>query len=83
MLVTATAKRLHSKNDLKISINEHLIHFVNSCKYLGVILDPCLNMKEHLQKTLKSAAVRIKLLKRIRQSLTSHAAESIYKAIAL
>ena len=46
-------------------------------KYLGVLLDPCLNMKEHLQKTLKSAAARIKLLERMRQSLTSHAAESI------
>ena len=25
----------------------------NSYKYLGVLLDPSLNMKEHLQKTLK------------------------------
>ena len=40
-------------------------------------------MKEHLQKTLKSATARITLLKRMRQSLTSHAAESIYKAIVL
>ena len=77
-MLFGTAKRLHSKNDLKIWINEHLIHFVNSYKYLGVLLDPCLNMKEHLQKTLKSAAARIKLLERMRQSLTSHAAESIY-----
>ena len=74
---------MHSKNDLKIWMNEHLIHFVNSYKYLGVLLDPSLNMKEHLQKTLKSAAARIKLLKRMRQSLTSHAAESIYKTIVL
>ena len=32
---------------------------------------------------LKSAAVRIQLLKRMRQSLTGHAAELIYKAFVL
>ena len=82
-MLFGTAKRLHSKSDLKIWMNEHLIHFVSGYKYLGVLLDPSLNMKEHLHKTLKSAAARIKLLKRMRQSLTSHAAESIYKAIVL
>ena len=64
-------------------MNDRLIQFVSGCKYLGVFFDPSLNMKEHLKKTLKSAAVRIKLLKRMRQSLTSHAAQSIYKAIIL
>ena len=64
-------------------MNEHLIRLENSYKYLGVLLDPSLDMKEHLQKTLKSGAARIKLLKRMRQSLTIHAAESIYKAIVL
>ena len=82
-MVFGTAKRLHSINDIKIWMNEHSIHVVNSYKYLGVILDASLNMNEHLQKTLKSAAARIKLLKRMRTSLTSHAAESIYKAIVL
>ena len=82
-MLFGTANRLHSKNGLKIWMNDHLIHFVNSYKYPGVLLDPILNMKEHFQKTLKSVAARIKLLKRMRQSLTSHAAESIYKAIVL
>ena len=80
-MLFGTAKRLHSINDLKMWMNEHLIHAVNSYKYLGVILDASLNMNEHLQKTLKSAAAQIKLLKRMRKSLTSHAAESIHKAI--
>ena len=38
-------------------------------------------MKERLQKTLKSVAVRTKLLTGMRQSLTSHGGESIYIAI--
>ena len=36
-MLFGTAKRLHSKNDLKIWMNEHLIHFVNSYKNLGVL----------------------------------------------
>eukprot|EP00112_Aurelia_sp_Birch-Aquarium-sp1_P020798 Seg5439.2 transcript_id=Seg5439.2/GoldUCD/mRNA.D3Y31 product="putative RNA-directed DNA polymerase from transposon BS" pseudo=true protein_id=Seg5439.2/GoldUCD/D3Y31 len=52
-MLFGTSKRLHSKNDLKIWMNEHLIHFVSGYKYLGVLLDPSLNMKEHLQKTLE------------------------------
>ena len=64
-------------------MNNHLIHFVSGYKYLGVFLDASLNMKEHLQKTLKSVAARIKLQKRMRQSLMSNAAESIYTAIVL
>ena len=82
-MLCGTAKRLHSKNDSKIWINNHLILFMSKYKYIGVLLDPSLNMKEHLQRTLKSVAVQIKLLKRMRQSLTSNAAELIYKAIAL
>ena len=51
-MLFGTAKRLHSINDLKFWMNEHLIHAVNSYKYLGVILDASLNMNDHLQKTL-------------------------------
>ena len=32
-----TAKRLHSKSDLKIWMKEHLLHFVSGYKYLGVL----------------------------------------------
>ena len=82
-ILFVTAKMLHSENDLKIWMNNYLIHFVSRYKYLGVLLDPSLNMKEHLQRTLKSVAVRIKLPKRMRQSLMGHGAELIYKAFAV
>ena len=64
-------------------MNEHLLHFVSDCKYLGVSLVLSLNVKEHLYKVLKSAATRIKLLKAMRKSLTRHAAESVYKVTVL
>ena len=76
-------KRLYAQSNLKVSLKEHLINFVSGHKYLGVTLDPSLSMNDHLQKTLKSVAVRIRLLKRMRHSLSNFAAESVYKAIVL
>ena len=48
VMIFGTAKRLHSKNDLKVWMNNRLIHFMSGYKYLGVFLDPSLNMKEHI-----------------------------------
>ena len=45
-----TGKRLHSQGDLKVSIRECLLNFVNGYKYLEVALDPSLSMNNHLQK---------------------------------
>ena len=82
-MLFGTANRLNSQSNLKVSMKEHLINFVSGYQYLGVTLDPTLNMNDHLQKILKNAAVRIRLLKRMRYSLSKFAAESVYKAIVL
>ena len=82
-MLFGTANRLNSQSNLKVSMKERLINFVSGYKYFGVTLDPTLNMNDHLQKTLKNAAVRIRLLKRMRYSLSGFAAESVYKAIVL
>ena len=82
-MLFGTAKRLYSQSDLKVSLKENFINFVSGYKYLGVTLDPSLNMSDHLHKTLKNVLVRVRLLKRMRLSLSSFAAESVYKAIVL
>ena len=82
-MLFGTANRLNSQSNLKVSMKEHLINFVSGYKYLGVTLDPTLYINDHLQKTLKNAAVRIRLLKRMRYSQSKFAAESVYKAIVL
>ena len=56
---------------------------MNGYKYLGVALDPSLSMNDHLQKTLRSVMTDIRLLKRMRHSLSDMAAESVYKVMAL
>ena len=82
-MLFGTATRLYSQNDLKVSLKENFINFVSGYKYLGVTLDPSLKMSDHLHQTLKNVAVRIRLLKRMRRSLSIFAAESVYKAIVL
>ena len=52
-------------------------------KYLGVVMDKSLTYAEHIEKTLKKAGSRVKLLSRIRPNLTPHAAETIYRVMIL
>ena len=50
---------------------------------LGVIMDKSLSYKEHIETVLKKANSRVKLLSHIKQDLTPHAAETVYKVIIL
>ena len=72
-----STKRFQSQGGLKVSTKEYLIIFVTGHKYLGVTLDPSLNTSDHLQKTLTSVTARIKLLKRMRHSLSDLAVRSM------
>ena len=74
---------MESHGDSKVSIKKHLINFVSGYKYLGVTLDPSQNMNDHLQKTMKNVTARIRLLKRMRRSLSNLAVKSVYTAMVL
>ena len=65
-LLFGTAKRLCSKDPMEVYINEKLIKVADGCKYLGVWLEPTLNMNEHLRRVLRKANARVKLLSRVR-----------------
>ena len=78
-----TGKRLHSQGYSKVSVGVRLINFVNGYTYLEVALDPSLSMNVYLQKTLRNVTTHIRLLKRMRHSLSDLAAESVYKAMFL
>ena len=51
--------------------------------YLGVIMDKSLSYKEHIEKVLKKANSRVKLLFHIRQDLKPHALETLYKVMIM
>ena len=82
-MLFGTAKRLCSHSDLKVSLQGHLINFTSKYKYLGMHLDPSLCMSDHLEKVLKKATARIKLLARMRKSMSMLAAKSVYSAHVL
>ena len=52
-------------------------------KYLGVYLDPTLNLDMHFYKTYKKAAERVNLLRRIRSNTDTLSAERIYRAMIM
>ena len=78
-MLFGTAKRLTATVRLDIFIDDKLTSFVKGYKYLGTWLDPCINMSEHLKKVFKKASTRLRLLSRMRRSLTKAVAETIYK----
>ena len=51
-------------------MNEKVIKVADGYKYLGFWLEPTLNMNEHLRKVLRKANARVKLLSRVRDSLS-------------
>ena len=66
--------------DLKISLQGHMINFTSKYKYLGIYLDPSLNMSDHLHKVLKTTTSRTKLLARMRKVMSVFATKSVYSA---
>ena len=57
--------------------------FADGYKYLGVWLEPTLNMNEHLRRVLRKANARVKLLYRVRDSLSVFAAKAVYNSFIL
>ena len=82
-LLFGTAKRLSSKDLMEVYMNEKLIKVADGYKYLGVWLEPTLNMNEHLRRVLRKANARVKLLSRVRDSLSVFAAKAVYNSFIL
>ena len=79
-MLFGTAKRLYSHNNFKVKMQDNLINSTAEYNYLGMHLDPSLNMSNHLHKVLKKARARIKLLARVRKSMSMFAAKVVYSA---
>ena len=60
-----------------------ICNLTNSYKYLRVELTPTLNPSSHFYKSMKKANGRLKLLRKIRKSITDKAAEAIYQSLIL
>ena len=85
VMLFGTAKRLslfHGRQ-LNLTVNGSSINSTTTYKYLGVHLDPTLNLETHFNTTYKKAAGRVNLLRRIRSSIDLLSAERIYRAMIM
>ncbi len=84
-ILFGTSKQLKIVNgrQLNIKVDGTCINCTTSYKYLGVALDPSLNFESHFHTIYKKAAGRVNLLRRIRSSVDSAAAEKICRAMIM
>jgi hypothetical protein len=81
-MLLGTSRRIQS-NPIRVYLNDKLINFTTKYRYLGVLVDQNVNLKEHFGQAFRKASGRLRLLKKIRSSLTMDAAESIYKCMIM
>ena len=80
-----TAKRLSGFNgkELNLSVNGSRVHTTTIYKYVGVHLDPTLNLDMHFYKTFQKAVGRVNLLRQIHHNTDTLSAERIYRAMIM
>ena len=76
-------QKLSKVENINIHINGSAVNYTDTYEYLGVIIDKTLSFAVNSERLYKRVSSRIKLLKRIRNDLTPHAAEQIYKMMIL
>jgi hypothetical protein len=81
-MLFGTSKRLTNKN-LDIFYNEVKIIFVTSYKYLGNIIDNTLTFDLNFNSSYKKASGRLRLLEKLRPSLTLEAAIKVYLSMII
>ena len=68
---------------MEVQINQTKITESDAYEYLRVKMDTNLTFSDHLEKTVKKATSRVKLLTRIRHNINPYTAETIYKITIL
>ena len=81
VMIFGTKSRLSNVDQINIMYQGNTINCTESYKYLGVNLDPTLNLSNHFHDIYKKASSRIRLLRRIRPQLTAAAAGLVYQAL--
>ena len=84
MLFGTSAKlKMLSDNAIGINYNFTRVSQTDSYTYLGLNIKNNLNTNEYLRSSLKKAATRLKILRRIRYIVDTNTASTIYKSLIL
>ena len=79
--IFGTKSRLSNVDQINVMYWGNTINCTESYKYLGVNLDPTLNLGNHFHDIYKNVSSRIRLLHRICPQLTAAAAARVYQAL--
>ena len=82
-IIFGTPRKLSNMQDLEVYLNTTKVNAVKSYEYLGITMDSTLTYAFNLNKIYKKAMSRVKLLSRIRHTITLHTAECIFKVMIL
>jgi len=78
-MLFSTSKKLNAiKEPLKIKYRHTVINNTDTYDYLGNLIDQPINLAKNFEKRYKKASGRIRLLQRVRQYLTTEAAEKVF-----
>ena len=75
--------RLKETTPLSIYVNNIEINFTKTYTYLGVLLDPSLNLNENFLTKYRKFSIRLGLLAKLRPNLTTSATQTIYTSVAI
>ena len=81
VLLIATNRRPDDPTSLRIG--KPSIHFVNSARNLGVIVDSKLSMKEQVNKICQSAYLEIRRIGSVRHFLSEEATKTLVTSLVL
>ena len=77
-MLFGTQARLSQVTDFRVTFNANPIKRVSEFKYLGVLFDEKISWNAHVKYIISKVGKRLGMLRRIRGSITSHCANTIY-----
>ena len=75
--------RLSTACSFSVSVQGHIIKRVTEFRYLGIVLDEVLTFSAHVKYLISKAGKRLGMLSRVRNNISMHTANVIYKSFIL
>ena len=82
-MLLGSKHKIKKNRSISLSMNNEILEYVSSYKYLGVSIDQSLNFNLHTNQVIKTVSYKLSLLQKIRKYITSQAAIQIYKAMVI
>ena len=70
-----------AQSETTVSVDNIQVEYVNSIKYLGVIIDNKLIFKDHIDYLCKKISKKIGVLRKVRQNITMNCAVRVYNVV--